>query len=75
MTSTFGKGEEGIASGTAIERLVAFGGSLSGDVDGLRDRFAETIGTALMNVADSGNLPTANDLIASLLLKKLTWTS
>ena len=54
MTSTFGKGEEGIASGTAIERLVAFGGSLSGDVDGLRDRFAETIGTALMNVADSG---------------------
>ena len=70
MTSTFGKGEEGIASGTAIERLVAFGGSLSGDVEGLRDRFAETIGTALMNVADSGELPTANDLIASLLFEE-----
>ena len=70
MTGSFGKTKGGIASGTAIERLVEFGGLFAGDQQGLRDRFAESIGTALMNVADSPDLPNVNTLIESLLFEE-----
>ena len=70
MNSSFGKTKGGIASGTAIERLTAFGGGFAGDVEGLRERFSESIGNALLSMTESQALPTGSDIIENLLFEE-----
>ncbi len=73
MTSTFGKNDDGVASGTALERLIEFGGMFAQDAEGTSERMSEAVGNSLMSMAEDGKLPTGNKIISNLLFEEGTF--